>query len=161
MSKLPRYAGLSDEELESELGLNPRPAELARLLGTLWPDVSHALDGTWTMPAEQAQQLDEMFELFGVTVRTDNAPMQAIERAYGMCVLGFAHFVNMKLRQPEYFAKRTAHWAPAWLRYIDAVATGNRPEAKSLAARLAVLDSACAYPDNTLVLVAKRENALR
>lgn len=146
-----------EDDLEA-LGMQRPPAEALRVLNMLFPEVSHDLDGAWHMPPDQAAQLDAFFEAFGVPVRTTNAPLAAIERAYGICALGLTHFVNLKLRQPGYFGRRTRDWPAAWREYIEAVASLNRPEAQRLAAQLQPLDPDCVMPDSMLTLVQERES---
>lgn len=147
----------SIEAVGVKLGLAERPAEIARLLDLWWPDAYKSeYTGKAIMSPADSADLEALFELFGVPMRVADNQYEIVKYAYGMFATALSHWVDRKLYHPEHYPNagdmaRSYGWSEDWGAYIEAVAAGDRAQARRLAIKLQPLSPDCEFPETMLI----------
>lgn len=126
-----------------------RDPRLVEIFEQWWPECYESdFSGKVVMSPEDAANLEELFELFGLDIKVADNNINALVRVYdivAMYGLG-SQLDNFMTLSDEQLRRRYDNWPDAWVRYMTAVARADKSTARKLAKELQVLAPDCEYP---------------
>lgn len=126
-----------------------RDPRLVAIFEQWWPECYESdFSGKVIMTPEDAANLEELFELFGLDLKVADNNINVLVRAYdvvAMYGLG-SQLDNFMTLTDEQLRRRYDNWPEIWVEYMTAVAKANKPKARELAKQIQVLSPDCQYP---------------
>lgn len=128
----------------NEVPLDPA---ISAITEQYWPEIFDSTrGGCATVEPEDGVKLEKLCDMFGVPLKLKTSTSDEIGYAYEVFVLSFGKMVRHELERPTYLRRIHSSWPPGWIEFIEAVANGQREEARQRAREMRVLYSDCQYP---------------
>ncbi|KWU23416.1 hypothetical protein AS149_37135 [Burkholderia cenocepacia] len=123
-----------------------RDRDLGALLDMFYPDYEIDESGKPVFSADDAGNLNRLFERCGLRLRVEDNTEPVINEAYQFCVLYLGDFLNTAMRRPDSFEYMTRDWPLDWKEYALSVVKGDLDASRRFATKLMPLAPDCPYP---------------
>ena len=108
------------------------------------------------MTPKNVNDLEDLFEMFGVPMKVADNSLNVLGRAYDVFALGLGLMVARQLIIPSW---NFEGWPEDWADYLRAVVAGDKLIAREWAQKLQPLAPGCVFPDEVPKLAVKLPGA--